>query len=252
MKDPRERIAETYDVLLAAYGPQAWWPSEGPFETMVGAVLTQHASWRNAELAIDALRARGLLEPGAVAAAPAATLARTIRRSGSYRRKSETIRALVREIAARPDGLDGLLSMEPDVLRALLLGIRGIGRETADAIVLYAARRPSFVVDAYTRRFAERHRLVEAGASYGRVQALFESALPRDAGVYGECHALIVRLGKERCRPAPRCAGCPLEADLPGGRPALLPPAPREPGAAGPVRRKTSGRLDMGRRRRQS
>jgi endonuclease-3 related protein len=251
MKDPRRRIAGAYETLLAAYGPQSWWPSEGPFETMVGAVLTQHASWRNAERAIDALRARGLLRPEAVVDAPATTLTRAVRHAGSYRRKSETIRALAREIAARPGGLDGLLAMEPDALRNLLLGVRGVGPETADAMVLYAARRPSFVVDAYTFRFAERHGLVETGASYDRVQALFESALPCEADVYGECHALIVRLGKERCRPTPRCAGCPLEGDLPAVPPAP-PKARRGPGVAGPARRKTARRLDLGRPRGQS
>jgi endonuclease-3 related protein len=214
MKSPADRIAAAYDTLLAAYGPQGWWPSRSPFETMLGAVLTQHTSWRNAELALLALGARGLLGPAELARTPEGALASVIRASGSFRRKAGTIKGLANAIREGPGDVEGFLALGNDALRGALLGIRGIGPETADAIMLYAARRPVFVVDSYTRRYAERHGITVGRATYGEIQALFARALPSDAGMYAECHALLVRLGKEHCRAAMHCGGCPLALDL--------------------------------------
>jgi len=214
MKSPADRIAAAYDTLLAAYGPQGWWPSRSPLETMLGAVLTQHTSWRNAELALRALGARGLLAQPELARTPEKTLAGLIRASGSFRRKAGTIKDLADAIRQGPGDVEGFLALGDGALRGALLKIRGIGPETADAIMLYAARRPVFVVDSYTRRYAERHGIIVSRATYGEVQALFARALPRDAGTYAECHALLVRLGKEHCRSTRRCGGCPLAPDL--------------------------------------
>jgi endonuclease-3 related protein len=208
------RLLKVYGKLLDAYGPQGWWPSESPFETMLGAVLTQHTAWRNAERALAALRARGPLTPERIASADEGELATVVRPAGSFSRKARTLKALVDAVGRSSPGLDRVLSLERAPLRTLLLGVNGVGPETADAIMLYAAAVPAFVVDAYTRRFAARHRIV-TGGTYMEIQSTFEAALPADAGLFAEYHALLVRLGKERCRPRPRCSGCPLEHDLP-------------------------------------
>ncbi len=215
-RTPGPRLLEAYAALLEAYGPQGWWPSESSFETIVGAVLTQNTAWRNAERAIAALRTHGALTTEGMAALGRGRLEELVRPSGFYRQKARTLLNILAVIARFDDGLDGLLAIDGERLRAWLLTITGVGPETADAILLYAKRHPRFVVDAYTRRFVERHRLTQPGASYDDVQRLFERALPPDAPLYGECHALLVRLGKEHCRPTPRCESCPLERDLRG------------------------------------
>jgi endonuclease-3 related protein len=119
--------------------------------------------------------------------------------------------------AIREGGLDELLALPPGHLRRLLLSIRGIGPETADAIVLYAAGYPTFVVDTYTRRFASRHGLAREKAPYDEISALFAAACGGDAETMGELHALLVELGKRYCRPAPACGECPLRKDLDEG-----------------------------------
>jgi len=215
MRSSRFRIRTIYHVLLAAYGPQGWWPGNHPFETVVGAILTQNTAWRNVELALVGLRTRGALAgPESLGRLAPDELERLIRPAGFRRRKAGTLRALLSRVSREPGGLSGLLSRGEADLRRALLEIRGIGPETADSILLYAAGRPLFVADAYARRIAGRHGLADAGAPYGDVQRLFQSALPRSARVMNEYHALIVRLGKTRCRPTPACAGCPLAWDL--------------------------------------
>ncbi|MBM3307453.1 MAG: hypothetical protein FJY74_03920 [Candidatus Eisenbacteria bacterium] len=225
MASPQDRVSDAYRTLLSVYGPQGWWPSRGPFEMMVGAVLTQHASWRNAERAIEAMRSLGLLAPEAIVRTSPAALARIIRSSGPFTRKAETLIALAWAVREHGRGLEQFLSLNAETLRTTLLAIRGIGPETADAIVLYAAGKAAFVVDAYTRRFVVRHGLVPQRASYAAIQELFTRALPQDVSVYAECHALLVRLGKDRCRATRRCAGCPLEGDLDRHASGRRPPA---------------------------
>ncbi|MCK4409232.1 MAG: hypothetical protein KAW67_04060, partial [Candidatus Eisenbacteria sp.] len=131
------------------------------------------------------------------------------------RRKARTLAALANTIQREKGGLPGLLSMDPGRLREALLAIHGIGSETADAILLYAGGHPVFVVDAYTRRFIERHGIADARAGYGEIQGLFEDALVHDTGAFAECHALLVELGKRFCRSDPVCGECPLRKDLP-------------------------------------
>jgi endonuclease-3 related protein len=215
MNRTTKRLIRVYEKLMDAFGPQGWWPSEGPFETIVGAVLTQHTSWRNAERALAKLRAEGLLSYDAMFHTPAGTLERLFRSAGQYRRKAQTLTHLMTRIEGLPGRLSGLLSMDPELLRAYLLETRGIGPETADTVVLYAAGQPSFIAGEYTRRFAVRHGLVDGGASYEEVRSLFQDALPRDRELYGEFHALLVCLGKRHCRRAPRCVDCPIAGDLP-------------------------------------
>ena len=206
------RLQEVYRRLLAAFGPQHWWPAKFPFEVVVGAVLVQNTSWRNVERAIGNLREAGLLEPHALAALPEETLQDLIRPAGYFRIKAKRLRSLVHFLVERYGGsLEAMFATPPATLRDDLLAVHGIGKETADSILLYALRRRKFVVDAYTRRFLARHGLIAPGATYAEVQSLFERNLPPSPRLYNEYHALIVRLGKEFCRTKPRCDRCPLQ-----------------------------------------
>lgn len=210
-----ERIRTIYDSLLDHYGPQGWWPAETPFECILGSILTQNTAWTNVEKAIGNLRLAGLLSPRALHAVPTDLLAHHIRPSGYFNQKALRIKGFLSHLAREHGGdLEEMLSQPADALRRELLGITGIGPETADSITLYAARLPVFVVDTYTARILGRHGLVGEGAFYTEVQELFERSLAPDTDLFGEYHALLVRTGKEHCRKrSPLCEGCPLEHD---------------------------------------
>jgi endonuclease-3 related protein len=184
---------------------------------MVGAILTQNAAWVNVARAIRRLRAAGVLRPAALTAVRPGRLAALIRPSGVFRVKAGRLRAFLRYLRERHGGRPRrLVTQSAPTLRAELLAIPGIGPETADAIVLYAAGRPVFVVDAYTRRILSRHRIVPPDTGYAALQTLFMANLPRDAALFNEYHALLVRVAKEHCRAQPRCEACPLRFDLRG------------------------------------
>jgi endonuclease-3 related protein len=208
-----------FDLLLEAYGPQGWWPGRTRFEIVVGAVLTQGVAWRNVERALAGLRVAGLLTPERMRRAGVREIAARIRPAGYHNQKARALLALLRHLDRRHAGrFDRMLRRPAESLREELLSIRGIGPETADCIILYAARRPVFVVDAYTRRILRRHRLADGDEPYETLRRRFEAELPGDHRIFNEYHALLVRLGKERCRRIPLCSGCPLESDLhPGG-----------------------------------
>jgi endonuclease III related protein len=215
---PIDRLLDAptlYECLFAAYGPQHWWPAETPLEVVVGAVLTQNTAWNNVAIAISNLRERGLLGLDALLAAPMEAVKEAIRPSGFYNVKYERLRNVLRFLAAQ-GGIAGALALPDDGLRVELLAVPGVGPETADSILLYALHKPSFVVDAYTRRLLARlgHDWAR-DASYAQVQAWFTLALPPAVDEYGEYHALIVRHAKEHCRKAPLCVGCPLAARCP-------------------------------------
>jgi endonuclease-3 related protein len=205
-----------YRALFKAYGPQHWWPGDTPFEIMVGAVLTQNTAWVNVEKAIRNLKRERLLSPARLRAVAPRRLARLIRPSGYFNIKADRLGHLMAFLAGRYGGsLTRMLEDDPDELRKGLLLVSGIGPETADAIILYAAGKPVFVVDAYTKRIFGRHGLVSDGARYDHVQQLFMGSLPRNAGLFNEYHALLVMVGKRHCKKsAPRCSGCPLERFL--------------------------------------
>ena len=206
-------LLEVYRRLLQAYGPQGWWPAETPFEVMVGAVLTQATAWRNVERAIARLKAAGVLSHQGIAALRPKELEELVRPSGFFRQKARRLRALVKLVLDHGD-VEALLSLPPEELREKLLSVPGIGPETADSILLYAAGHPAFAVDAYTRRILHRLGLLpEEAAPYAEVQRMFQENLPQDPQLYGEYHALLVCHAKEHCRTRPRCDGCPL-ADL--------------------------------------
>ena len=217
----RKILSQVYDRLFRAFGPQHWWPGETPFEVMVGAILTQNTNWRNAARAIANLKEAGLMEPPALSQAPQARLAKLIRPSRYFNVKARRLLDFLDWLVARTgDGnLESLRPIKTPVLRKELLNLRGIGPETADSILLYALGRRVFVVDAYTRRFLSRHQLIEAKATYEEIRRLLENSLPKSVKRYNEYHALVVKLGKDICRPKPRCEICPLRPFL--GAPVL-------------------------------
>lgn len=218
------------DALLDAYGPQGWWPLASMagrrgfdgrgyhpgthawprtplqrFEIAVGAVLTQNTAWTNVEKALSSLAAAGVRLPADILALPQADLAVLIRSAGYHNQKARSLAALA-EFFRPPRALHAQCAPR----REVLLSVRGVGQETADSILLYAFGEPFFVVDAYTRRLLSRIGVIEGGERYGEIQDLFHRSLPRDAALYGELHALIVRHAKVRCRTRPSCQGCPV------------------------------------------
>jgi endonuclease-3 related protein len=229
-----------YDRLLAAFGPQHWWPGESPLEVMVGAVLVQNTSWRNVERAIANLRDADLMEPRTLYSLAESELAELIRPAGYFQVKARRLHNLLRLVVDEYDGsLEAMFRTDVSTLRNELLGVSGIGPETADAILLYAAGRPVFVADAYARRVLVRHRLLPRAAGYEQARAFLEAHLPSDPALFNEFHALLVAAAKSHCRTAPRCQTCPLRFDL---RVSLrksnrLTPPPRAAGSRGGRRR---------------
>jgi endonuclease-3 related protein len=217
----KARLLRLYRALARRYGAQRWWPGRTPFEIAAGAILTQHTAWPNAARAVAALRARGCLTPMRLARLGEARLARVIRPAGTPRVKARRLRALARWLLDRSGGAFGALRGLPlGPLRRELLRVPGLGPETADAILLYAAGRPVFVADAYARRVLARHRLLARDAGYEAARAWLEAHLPSDPALFNEFHALLVAVGKSHCRTAPRCDTCPLRFDLRGRAPA--------------------------------
>jgi len=207
-----EALTEIYRLLYDAFGPQHWWPGETRLEIITGAILTQNTSWANVEKAITNLKSANCLTPKKLHHVDTAQLAQLIRPAGYYNIKANRLKNFIDWLFDNYDGeLTNLESIDTDQLRAELLAIKGVGRETADSILLYAFDRPVFVVDAYTARVVFRHGLIGPDADYEQLRELFESSLPQDIQLFNEYHALLVRVGKEFCRPKARCTGCPLE-----------------------------------------
>lgn len=208
----RRRIREFYDALLAAYGPQGWWPGESPTEIVIGAILTQNTNWKNVEKAIERLRAARTIDWAALRDVPMADLAELIRPSGYFNIKAKRLKSFTEWLWVKHNGdLNELRGVALETLRTELLEVNGIGPETADSILLYALGLQSFVIDAYTRRVAIRHGLATEKWGYEQLKMLFEEHTPRDVTVFNEYHALIVAVGKRHCGPTAKCDGCPLE-----------------------------------------
>ncbi len=215
-----DMLQDAFDRLFRAFGPQHWWPGESALEVTIGAVLTQNTSWKNVEAALDNLRAAGLLSFEELHGLASEELESLIRPAGYYRVKARRLRNLLDFIAQEYGGsLDAMFATELHALREQLLGINGIGPETADSILLYAGQLPIFVVDAYTARVLKRHGWIEPEADYHAMQELFHDQLEADVNLFNEYHALIVRVGKEFCRKQPCCQECPLAELLPEGGP---------------------------------
>lgn len=207
------KFKEIYTRLYHHFGPQGWWPGETRFEIMVGTILTQNTNWENARKAITNLQGAGVLSFSELSTLPVDELARLIQPSGYFNIKAQRLQNLLRMIGDRYDGdLEHFLREDPTVARRALLTVKGIGPETADSILLYAAGHPIFVVDAYTHRIFTRHQLAEEEIDYDTLQESFHANLPSQTALYNEYHALIVALGKKFCRKkAPRCDQCPLQ-----------------------------------------
>jgi len=212
---------KVHDALLAAYGPQRWWPAKSAFEVMVGAVLTQNTAWTNVEKAIANLHAAKAMEAEIILHAPHRTVAAWIRPAGYFNVKAKRLQNFCAWYV-KHGGEKKLRRFDTDALRHELLSINGVGPETADDILLYAFHRPIFVVDAYTRRLFSRLRMAAGDESYDRLRGNIEETLRREArgkrellALFNEYHALIVRHGKDVCKTRPRCAECCLAQRCP-------------------------------------
>jgi endonuclease III related protein len=207
----KDILIKIYRTLYKTYGPRHWWPGETSFEVMLGAILTQNTSWRNVEKAIQRLKGKGVLNPERIYRLKKSQLASLIKSSGYYRIKADRLKAFVNFLYEEFGGeLKKMKKERLEELREKLLGVKGIGPETADSILLYGLKKPVFVVDAYTRRILSRHRMISEKASYEEVQKLFMGHLPKDEKLFNEYHALFVHLGKTLCKKIPKCDICPI------------------------------------------
>jgi endonuclease III related protein len=219
-----QSLFDIYNLLFVRFGPQHWWPGDGSFEVIVGAILTQSAAWSNVEKGIVNLRKAQALSPQALRLLPHADLADLIHSCGYYNAKALKLKAFAEWLGVQySDNLKKMFAVDMASLRKELLGIHGIGEETADSILLYAGNLPVFVIDAYTRRIIDRIGLKPEGRNYVDYQKLFTDHLPRDVKMYNEYHALLVALGKYHCQKSqPLCKDCCLR------RPEICPGDPKE------------------------
>jgi endonuclease-3 related protein len=225
---PAERLRSMHDLLVAAYGPQHWWPADTPFEVILGAYLTQNTAWRAVERSLANLRSAGVLSLDGLRTIPTAELQVLIRPSGFATRKAPALKAFVAMLDEEFGGSLEVLAAAPTaVLRHRLLALPGAGPETADAILLYALHHPVPVADEYLRRIADRHQLIvpppgRNRTGYEALAELTRQAFAPDrsassaasAALFNEFHALAVAVGKSHCGATPRCHGCPLANDL--------------------------------------
>lgn len=213
-----------HDALVAAYGPQQWWPAQTPFEVILGAYLTQNTSWKAVERSLANLRASGALTLEGLRKLSVKQLERLIQPSGFFTRKAPALKAFVAMVDEEFGGSLTQLAATPTAeLRRRLLELPGVGPETADAILLYALGHPVPIADEYLRRIAERHRLIEPPPGknrrgYETLTTLTREAFADDpstehAELFNEFHALTVAVGKSHCGRAARCEGCPLAYD---------------------------------------
>jgi endonuclease-3 related protein len=247
-QSPEQQVAVIYSSLARVWGRQHWWPAQSRFEVIVGAFLTQNTSWANVELAMRQLRSARVLNLSGVRNVPLPRLEQLIRSSGYFRQKASRLKRFISFLDKSYGGsLTKMFAQPTSRLREQLLSLNGVGPETADSILLYAGQHASFVVDAYTKRIAERHGILPAAARYEGVRALFQRGLAavesQDlitaaehpgaashkpsrmslasrsplAQVYNEMHGLLVGVGKKYClKSAPKCEGCPLNHLLSG------------------------------------
>lgn len=215
-----ELLQRVFEVLADHFGPRHWWPADSPFEVVIGAILTQNTAWRNVEYALAQLRAATPLSPAGLQTLGREALEERIRPAGFFRQKAERLQLFARYLLERHDGdlVGWLTGGSLAATRAELLALKGIGPETADSILLYAGNRPTFVVDAYTRRLGARLGFLAGTESYRQIRALFMDALPTDSDLFNEYHALIVEECKTYCRKLPACDDCPLRPHCPSAR----------------------------------
>jgi endonuclease-3 related protein len=213
MKRPQDKsLFHIQQLHNDHFGPLHWWPADSPFEVIVGAILTQNTAWANVEQAISNLKQAEALSPEKLANFPLDQLESLIKPSGFFRQKAARLQNLAKGLVNDwQSNLTALCAGPLDEARDRLLNQPGIGPETADAILLYAAERPSFVVDAYTKRIFKRIGLLKGKEKHDEVRQMFMQGLPNEVQLFNEYHAQIVLLAKTYCRKnKPRCFDCPL------------------------------------------
>ena len=220
----RKKLMHAYKTLHKEYGPQGWWPvtdsgvvptykkrkrlSESQmFEIIVGAILAQNTSWKNAEKSLVELNKENAIDAKKLVGMNKNKLIRLIKSSGYFNQKADRLKVVANFFLQNK--LSDLSKLEASELRNKLLEVKGIGEETADSIVLYAFKKPMLVIDAYTKRIMSRLGMCKEDASYGELQEMFHSQLEMDAEIFNEYHALLVELAKQHCTKKPVCTGCP-------------------------------------------
>ena len=207
----KQALTDIYQRLLDRFGPQHWWPADEPFEVIIGAILTQSAAWGNVEKAMANLQGAGALSPRALRKLPRARLAKLVYPCGYYNAKALKLKAFTVWLGNHyEDDLDRLFALDAGELRQQLLSVHGVGPETADSVILYAAGKPVFIIDAYTRRIFGRLGLAPERDGYTTYQKFFMDNLPPSVQLFNEYHALLVYLGKNICRRRPLCQECCL------------------------------------------
>jgi endonuclease-3 related protein len=207
----RAELMEIYRLLLNAFGHRNWWPADSAFEAIIGAILTQNVSWKNASKAIDGLKQADLLDPHALYNSTPGEIAPLIRPSRFYNMKAVKIKNFMDFFYKEYKGdLRAMSAGSPAILRKKLLAVKGLGPETVDCILLYACDIPVFVVDAYTKRIFLRYGILKGDPSYEEIQSYFMANLPEDKALYNDFHAQIVHLGNAICKSTPRCEHCPI------------------------------------------
>lgn len=199
-----ELVSDIYETLLGKIGHLQWWPADTPFEVVIGTILTQQTKWTNVEKAIDALKGSDLMEPEKLANSDVEHIEDLVRCCGFYRQKAKRLKDIAEFFAT--EGMDNIFRLPAEDLRKLMLSLKGVGNETADSIVLYAADKPKFVIDAYTTRIMK---CIGIEGNYMQLQKLFETELPSDVQLYKEYHALIVEYAKNYCGKK-QCEDCVL------------------------------------------
>jgi len=203
-----------YESMYGYFGPRGWWPGESQFEICVGAILTQSVSWKNVAKAIDNLKSIGLLDIFEMYHRPVEDIEVCIVPTLYYKMKARKLKCFVNHLVEKYNGdFSRMFNKSIAELRKELLGIYGIGPETADSIILYAAEKPIFVVDAYTRRIFSRLGFWNEIVTYEQMQEFFMKHLPPETQFYNEYHAQIVGVGNRFCsNKKPRCAECPISS----------------------------------------
>lgn len=208
-----EDLLEIYDKLKGEFGFLNWWPGETKDEILIGAILTQQTSWKNVEKSIKSLKDQGLLSVNKISKMNPCDLAPIIRSSGFYKQKAIRLVNISNFIISNYRSLSKFLSLDKSELRGKLLSLNGVGKETADSIILYCSGKPIFVVDAYTRRELSRIISLDPELEYDELRGIIEGSIPQDIELYKDFHAQIVELGKTYCKKVPLCGGCPLNRE---------------------------------------
>lgn len=210
-KSDRKQLMSLFNQLLDFFGEQRWWPARTKFEVVVGAILTQNTSWIQVEKALKELKKHKLLKPEGLAEEKHERIAELIKPAGYFNQKAAYLQEFCRHLRDQYSySLNSILSKDLPALREELLSLKGFGPETADSVILYAANKPVFVIDAYTKRIMKRYGLTEE-QSYAGLQDFFHSSIPRNARLFNEFHALLVALAKKYClKKEPLCIKCPV------------------------------------------